>query len=173
MLISHIIGALVNGILYRNKKFKEHSFPHQVSPTQKDTDNILSSSVLDSITSIMLVGGIIVVAFIIIEIFRDINLFYPLTQSLSFFKIPQSISSAIIDGLFEITKGSISISKLSINQDLKIIICSTLIAFGGFCTLFQSMAFVKKFCTFRFMLLQKTTHALFSCVVSVILVMIF
>ena len=40
MLISHIIGALINGILYRNKKLKEHSLPNQFQPHQKDTDNI-------------------------------------------------------------------------------------------------------------------------------------
>ena len=100
------------------------------------------------------------------------NLIYNKPE-LSFFNIHISTSSAVIDGLFEITKGTISISKLAINQNIKTILCSTLIAFGGFCTLLQSMAFVKNFCSFGFMLLQKTTHALFSCVVSVILVAIF
>ena len=173
MLISHIVGALINGLLYRNKNFKNDYFITKKQPQKNDTSNLLSSSVLDSITSILLVGGIIVVAFVMIDVFQNINLFYPITKFLSFFNISTPTSSAIIDGLFEITKGTLSISKLGISQDLKTIICSTLIAFGGFCTLLQSMAFVKTFCSFGFMFLQKTTHALFSCVVSIILVFVF
>ena len=173
MLISHIVGALINGIIYRNLSVTDSISKHKAIINKDNTENMLSTSVLDSVTSIMLVGGIIVVAFILIEVLQNINLFYPITKLLSLFNVSPNTSLSIINGIFEITKGTISVAQLSISQDLKIIICSTLIAFGGICTIMQSMAFVKSFCSFRFMLLQKTTHAFFTCVVTIILVIIF
>lgn len=173
MLISHIVGALLNGIVYRNFTPTDTSNHNITTNNQKNTENLLSSSVLDSITSIMLVGGIIVIAFVVIEVLQSVNLFYPIAKLLSLFKIDPSTSLAIINGFFEITKGTLSIAQLNLVQDLKTIICSTLIAFGGICTMLQSMAFVKNFCSFKFMFLQKTTHAIFTCVVSIVLVIIF
>lgn len=172
MLISHILGALINGLIYRNKTVKEDkSFTPNLN--NKSEENILSSSVNDSIFSILLVGGMVIVAFIILQILENINAFSPLVNLLNFLGVDKQLSSSIISGIFEITKGCLGISNLSISISSKAIICSTLISFGGISTLLQSMAFIKNITSYKFMLLQKTTHAICACAVSILLSLIF
>ncbi|MBQ3494408.1 MAG: hypothetical protein IJA69_03235 [Clostridia bacterium] len=171
LLISHILGALINGLFYRNLKPKDDK-PYEISQKQNNTENIISSSVLDSITSILLVGGMIVLCFICITIIQNINLFSPICSFFEIFNIDKSITNSILSGIFEITKGCLDVSNLSISSDIKTIICSFLISFGGFSTIMQAMAFVKDITSYKFMILQKTTHAIFSCAVCCLILLL-
>ena len=173
ILISHIIGAMLNGLLYRNLKTEDNS-QKKFSYNNKEIETNLSSIVMDSIFSILLIGGIIVVAFIIIELLNSINIFYPINFILSKLNIDTSISSSIFDGIFEITKGCLSTSNLNISLYSKTIICSSIISFGGLSTTLQAMAFLKDIVSYKFFIGQKITHMILStlicCVFALILI---
>lgn len=157
ILISHILGALINGILYRNLKIKnEESIEHE---TNRNQPKDLSSIILDSTLSILSIGSIIAIFFVIITAFSPIFSFLP------------SKISAILEGIIEITKGC-SVIATSFHGALRIIPCTFIISFGGLSTILQSLTMLNKLkMPVALFILQKTTHAIISTFISIILTM--
>ena len=170
LLFSHILGAIFNGLLYRNIK-GENTYKKSRNFSTNSGD--LTLSVNNSITSILTVGGMVVVAFIIIEILNSFNIFFPIIFILSKIGLNQNITTGIIDGFFEITKGCLSVCSLDIIPILKTTILSFIISFGGLCTTLQAMVFLQEITTYKFFILQKITHAILSCCVCILLCVIF
>ncbi len=164
---SHILGALLNGLLYRGKKTKITDTPYIVK--NENSDTTLSSCVMDSIFSIVLIGGIIAIAFILIQILNSLNIFYPIVFILKKLGINENVSSAALGGLLEITKGCIDISALPISLYAKTVLSSAIISFGGLSTTMQSMAFLKDITTYGCFIKQKTTHMIFSTIICAVL----
>ena len=160
LFLSHIIGAIFNGIIYRNLKTKDSSthshIKKDITPTASKSLDI-SDIVLNSTLSILSVGCIITIFFIIIECLTPIfNLF------------PQNIS-CFLEGLIEITKGCIDLSALP-NKFISVCLCSFVISFGGFSTILQSATMLSKVkMPIRLFVLQKLTHAFFSFVATILL----
>lgn len=171
ILLSHIIGALINGLFYRNIKIDNSYTPKNYNLSKQDTS--LSSSVFDSIQSILMIGGIVVIAFIFIEILNDINIFSPIINLLKFVGINPSISSSIINGLCEITRGCLDISNLALSTNLKTIFACFIISFGGISTTLQAMAFLKNIVSYKFFIGQKITHMICSTITCAILTTVF
>ncbi len=159
ILLSHLIGAILNGILYRNLKVKEEELSRQSTPKTAPKSDI-SSMVLDSALSIISVGAIIAIFFVIITALSPV-----------FSIFPKEISP-ILQGLVEITKGCKEIS-LNLNGIWAVLASTFVISFGGFSTILQSIAMLKQldmpvglFC------LQKFTHALLATLVCLPLALI-
>ena len=93
---SHILGAIVNGLFYRKLTMK-NSFSGQNHKTL-NKNNDLSNIIADCAISIISIGVIIAIFFVIIT---------TLSPLLGF--LPKQIVS-IIEGIIEITKGCIDIS---------------------------------------------------------------
>lgn len=163
LFISHVLGAILNGILFRKMKIK-NSAPLQptanLTPeqTQKKTD--ISEIVLNSTLSILSVGCIITIFFIVIECFSPILSLLP--EPLQFF----------FEGVIEITKGCIDLSSLQ-NLNLATILCSFVISFGGISTVLQSLTMLSKLkMPAKLFIFQKFCHAIFSTLVTIILLAI-
>lgn len=168
ILISHILGALLNGLLYRNLKSKQNEIK-QINYSLDDKDTSLSSCVMDSVYSILLIGGIVVVAFIIIELLNNLHIFNPIIYVLSQIGINPEFSSSVISGFFEITKGCLMTSSLNTSLYLKTVLSSAIISFGGISTTLQAMAFLKDIVSYRFFILQKITHMIFTVIICAII----
>ena len=159
IFISHILGAILNGILYRNLKVKEDK-PSNFKQSFQPKTSSLSEMVLDSALSIISVGTIIAIFFVVITSLSPIlNL------------LPIKISS-ILSGFIEITKGCLDISS-SFNSKWAILAATLVISFGGLSTIFQSIAMLNRlnmpialFCG------QKITHAIFAGVIATLLILI-
>ncbi len=164
---SHILGALINGILYRGKK--QPAVAPYLKLQENKSDNILSSSVMDSVMSVLLIGGIVAIAFIIIEILNNLNVFFPIVYILQKIGVDADISTSVINGFFEITKGCMDISTLKVSMYTKTVFSSAVISFGGISTAMQSMAFLKNITGYGYFIKQKMTHAIFSTIVCAIL----
>lgn len=160
LFLSHAIGAVLNGILYRNFKLKEdqtNTIPHYNNTTK--THFNLSEIVLGSTLSILSVGCIITIFFIVIECFSPILSLLP--NNIAYF----------FEGLIEITKGCIDLSTLS-NKFLAVALCSFTISFGGISTILQSITMLSNLqMPVKFFTLQKFTHACLSLIVTVILLL--
>lgn len=155
IFISHILGALINGILYRKLKISHSNNPENNEEIIASHD--LSSIVTDSVLSILSIGAIIAIFFVVITAFSPI------------FNLLPSTISAILEGLIEITKGCIDISLL-LGASWKIIACTFIISFGGISTIFQSIAMLNKLnMPIKLFVLQKITHALIASLISVVL----
>lgn len=169
ILVSHYLSAIINGFLYRKKSTVMIS-----AQTTKESDNFLQDSMLNSITSILVVGGFIALFYMILSIALECSLFTPLTNFLELFNIDKNISISIISGLVEVTTGCIFLSKLNLPIIVIAVILSFLISFGGFSIHAQAYCFLKSFnMPYLLFLLQKFTHAISSSLITFILVIIF
>ena len=163
LFLSHLIGAILNGILYRNYKLKKEETNINSSNNLNSTKQSfnLSEIVLNSTLSILSVGCIITIFFIVIECLSPIFSLFP--TEMSYF----------LEGMIEITKGSIDLSSLT-NKFLAICLCSFTISFGGISTILQSITMLANLkMPVKIFALQKFTHACFSLIITIILLLIF
>lgn len=152
IFVSHILGAILNGIIYRKIKVKEIPFSEQ---HEKKSSLDLSTIVLDTSLSVISVGVIIAIFFVIITSFSPILGFLP----------PKT--SALFEGIIEITKGCIDIAK-SYNDFGKILACTFVISFGGISTILQSLTMLEKLkMPFPLFILQKFSHAVLSTLIAI------
>lgn len=178
ILISHFLGAMLNGILYRNHKYNQKL---QKSNTKFEfeqmADNVLEKSMLSAINSILIVGGYIAVFFIIIDILNDIGLISILSALLdmlfSLLGIDSYFSNSIVVGFVEMTRGCYELSTYFTDYTVATTVCTFIISFGGLSTMLQAMTFLQR-CEIKliFFFRQKITHAFFACIISYIICLI-
>lgn len=140
---------------------KDENLEKDVQGSENAEKQDISDIVLSSTLAILSVGCIITIFFIIIECLSPI-----------FHLFPESVA-ATLEGIVEITKGCISLSSLS-NIKLSVILASFVISFGGISTIIQSLTMLKKVeMPVKLFALQKFTHAIISCIITILLVLIF
>ncbi|MBP3431303.1 MAG: hypothetical protein J6K39_00390 [Clostridia bacterium] len=154
LFASHLIGSILNGILFRNLKAKdEQPLPTSNENNKKSAIN-LADIVTSSTLSILSVGCIITIFFIVIACFEPLLSLLP--QSFAFF----------LEGIIEITKGCLDISTLS-NVNLAIILASFIISFGGISTILQSITMLSSVkMPIKLFVLQKLCHGFLSALVT-------
>ena len=159
LFLTHFLASLTVGFIFRfwkkNTKQKNNSPILQNSSEMKNyatfsnLGEILSESIMNSIKSILLIGGFVVIFSVIISILKTSGILNVITLSLSsifnFFNIDISFIEPLFTGLLEITNGINTISnipckKLSIN----IIFTSFLLGFGGISILLQVLSITSK-----------------------------
>lgn len=164
LFLSHLIGAILNGVCFRNYKIKKQSHPKEleVEKTEHKNQKIdLSEIITNSTLSILSVGCIITIFFIIIECFSPL-----------FSLLPHPLGS-FLQGIIEITKGCIEISQLS-SPFWATILCSFVISFGGISTILQSITMLSKTkMPIKLFVFQKFLHGIFSCLTTIILLVFF
>lgn len=159
IMIAHIVGALLNGLLYRSIKIKSNTPALKNKESKNNID--LSGIVLDSALSIISVGTIIAIFFVIITSLSPIFSLFP------------SHITGILEGIIEITKGCYDISS-SLNGIWAVVACTFVISFGGISTILQSITMLNKLdMPIKLFVLQKFTHAVFATIISIILLFIF
>lgn len=171
LLLCHIIGAVLNGIIFRNsyKNVIEEDEPIYITKSQ--SENILADSMLDSIISILLVGGYIVFAFVLIDLLNNVNLLPTITNIITnTFRIKNSeIVLSVLNGCVEMTRGLINIGSLNLSAELNLCIAGFLIAFGGISIFLQSLNFTKELKIKKsFFLFQKFCQGLLTLFVSIL-----
>ena len=161
ILIAHLLGAIINGIVYRNYHKNDKKIL-KANIEQSSTDNFLSETAISSANSMFIVGTYIIVFFILIEF---LNRLFSMNNT--------TILNALFNGFLEITHGAKDIALLPISMNFKIILSTAILSFGGIATAFQSFAFIKKIeYSFKFFFLQKLTHCIFSTIIACLLCLI-
>lgn len=169
ILVANIIGALINGFIYRSEK----SPIKELSLIEKKNDNLLYDSVYDSLISILMIGGFIILSFVFIDMLNNLNIISILSNTIcSVFNCRQYTNtvSSVFSGLIEITRGILDLSQINQSLITKTIISSGLIAFSGISIFLQSLSFLSKLkISVKTILLQKTTQAIITIIVTTIL----
>lgn len=168
LLIGHIIGSFLNGMIYRGKGTIATNAKPQITKTT------INEIMYDSIISILLVGGYIVFASVLIQLLQLTGILPWLANSISsLIKCDYSAVYSVLSGVLEITNGLIGLGGCNISIPIKIIISSILIAFSGICIMLQSTAFLSKLeMSKRTMFKQKISQALLSGLATAIIVLI-
>lgn len=159
LLITHILACITVGIIFRFWKYKR---PNNLSINKKNTiynknknvtfsnlGEILGKSITNSISTILMIGGFVVIFSSIISILKSSGFFNSITFLVSpifnFLNIDTSFIFGILTGILEITNGISYISNICIkNISINIIITSFLLGFGGLSILLQVLSITSK-----------------------------
>ncbi|MBO4538978.1 MAG: hypothetical protein J5781_01765, partial [Clostridia bacterium] len=127
LLGAHYLGTFFNGFLYRGKKSecKELRLPGAAG------GDLLNKSMTETLLSVGIVGGFIVLFNLLIDMVDNTELFSPLFYLSACLKIPSRAAKGFLFGLIEMTRGCKMISSLSLPLLFKLPCCSFLLTFGG------------------------------------------
>ena len=110
-----------------------------------DLGTIISTSINNAISTILLIGGFIVLFSIIISIINNLNLINYLTNFLNILHIPSDYTRAIFIGLLELTNGVNAVSGMHIkHMSTQIIITAFLLGFAGISIFLQIFSIAAK-----------------------------
>ncbi len=160
LFCTHLLACITVGIFFRFWKKEKETFlssSKNVSLYNEQKNyasfsnlgEILAESITSSISTILLIGGFVVIFSSVISILKSSGMINNLTILISpifrLFNIDSNFISATLTGILEITNGINTIStivsrKLSIN----IILVSFLLGFGGISVLLQVWSIVSK-----------------------------
>ena len=183
LLITHIFACITVGILFRwwkNSKNKRSTSFIETSnklPSRISLSNlgeVLASSIMNSISTIFLIGGFVVLFSVVISILNSSGCLELISSFLSpifkTFGIPSKYIKGIVIGLIELTNGVCSIALIaSKNISTNIIICAFLLGFGGISVALQVLSItskngisIKPYLIGKF--LQGTFAAIYACI---------
>ena len=157
LLIIHFLSSITVGILFRFWKYKKKTasslnsshYHKEKSVSFYNLGEFLSESILNATSTIMMIGGFIVLFSVIISILVESHILKLLTFTFfpifSIFNIPPTFISPFFSGILEITNGISQISNIVIKDiSLSIIFTSFLLGIGGISVLLQVFSIVSK-----------------------------
>jgi len=196
LLAAHYMGALAVGLIMRfyrhrseksyknseDRQFPLHIRAYRSLELTRRRDGrgfglILAHSILNSIETMLLIGGFIVLFSVISVILELSGLFAVLSAViapiLGFFGISEALHSGVFVGLVEMTNGVNILSHHGISSQT-IALTAAIISFGGLSILFQSINFISKTdISTSIFVICKLTHGVFAAVLTAILYMPF
>lgn len=160
LLATHILACITVGIILgifdrvKTKNYTKLLNPPKVhfetsNCTFSNLGEVLGTSIYNAITTVMIIGGFVVLFSVVISILEQSHIIQVLctiiNPILKSFNINTSLSEAFITGIIELTNGvklaSIIHDKIISNQ---IILCAFLLGFGGFSILLQVFSITSK-----------------------------
>lgn len=164
----HLLSATLTGVIFSFYKRKEKPQRTNAFIHKQSVDNLLYESAYSAVISVLIVGGLITIFYLLTEILYGIGAFnYPL-KALERITKDENLAKAIVFGSFECTKGLKALS-LAENGFLTLPLCALICGFGGLSVIAQSVAYLKsaKIKTATF-ILAKIIMAVISFLVALI-----
>lgn len=167
ILTAHYLSALINGLIFRvrkNKRNPEDGGVGENTPADKnndrigdgareitimsanDADSLMSRTIANSTLSMLYVGGYVVLCGMLVDTLSLLNI-----DSLLLSALGENVGQpvlALIDGLIEMTRGSIECAKCP-SANLGIALCAGVVSFGGLSVMLQNYTFLSK-CKMKF-----------------------
>jgi len=138
LLFAHLASVFLTGLFFRGKTPP----PRKANFTPKTVDNIVYDAVYESVISLLVLGGIITVYYVLTEMLFDAGLLnIPLRFMTLIFGSPET-ARAFLTGLLECTKG-IKLVSLT-GHGLTMPLIGFMLSFGGLSVITQSLIFLKK-----------------------------
>ena len=156
LFITHILACISVGIIFRfwkrnssNTLFPSHFVNKNKPVSFSNLGEVLADSITSSISTILLIGGFVVIFSSVISILKSSGILNILSTCLSplfnFINIDTSFISPIICGFLEITNGINSISSIACKKlSINIILTAFLLGFGGISVLLQVLSITSK-----------------------------
>lgn len=162
LFVTHFLSSIIIGILFsfykgRQKINDRHSTTYIID---KNYFDIFFDSITKSVSSILIVGSLITVFYLLTEILTSTGILTPVICFFNLFFRNETISKGITLSIFECTKGLSVLSSTKITT-LTLPLCASICGFGGLSVILQSIMFLKN-------AKIKTTVFFFSKIVSVV-----
>ena len=155
LFITHLLSSITVGLILGicSKIYKADEIKHEFSLKNQEhlanslsnLGNILGSSIYNAISTVMLIGGFVVLFSVILAILNRLNLINLLSNTFNIFGIPFNFSKGLISGIIELTNGVNIVSSIHTKAiSTNIILCAFLLGFGGFSVLLQVLSIISK-----------------------------
>lgn len=175
LFITHVLACISVGIVFkylfkdkhsnitnfkvsRSKKHLEKSYKEYSYENSNNKSNdlgfsalgeILGKSIMNSVSTIVMIGGFVVIFSVIISILNQSNLLNGLSNmlspALSTIGISQELINAFLSGIVELTNGVSLVANTNIKGiSINIIISAFLLGFGGISVLLQVFSIISK-----------------------------
>ena len=160
LFLTHLICSIIVGVIFSfyKRAQKPNKMPYLLN---NSVDNILYESAYSSVVSVLVVGGLITIFYLLTQILYDFHLLDGIIWFFSLIFKDENLATGLSLGLFECTNGLKYLSK-SKGQILSLPLCAFLCGFGGISIIMQSVAYLKK-------AKIKTTALVFSKLLSAVL----
>ena len=173
LFLTHLISVLTVGFIF--SFYKKSEKPKELF-NKKNAENggdLFYDSVYSAVISILVVGGIIAIFYLLTEILADLGVIKILAGILGFITDEKAVTDGVANGIFECTKGLkiLAIGGISL---FTLPVAAAICGFGGISVIMQSLAYLKKaqIKTAPF-LLSKTLAAVISFIFGLIISAIF
>lgn len=152
LLITHILASLTVGFLFRFWKYSSNSTKssYNINTPKKslyfsDLGEILGNSIKNATSTILLIGGFIILFSVIISILESSHIIDLIANFVTKLGIDYKFSKAISGGFFEITNGIKQLSSIPNKSiSVNIIFTAFLLGFGGISVLLQVASVISK-----------------------------
>lgn len=190
LFMTHIMACLTTGVFFR---FWKHGKSHiknnyrssaSVYPKAKQVNlnnlgEVIGNSIMNSISTIVMIGGFVVLFSVIISILKASHILSLLALSINpifnILQIPTSFSAPFITGFLEITNGislicAIPFKAISVN----IIITAFILGFGGISVMLQVFSIIAKTdLSVKPYVIGKLLHGVFAAIYTYIMITVF
>ena len=185
LLITHILGSLTVGYLFKFWKKNSNTFVnYKTSNLENKLQNvsfanlgeILSKSIKSAINTVLMIGGFVILFSVIISILNSsklINILNLITAPIcTKLNIPSQLITSFCTGILEITNGINLITAIKLkNISLIIILTSFLLGLGGLSVLLQVLSIVSKSdLSIKPYIIGKILHGFFSAIYTSIFI---
>ena len=139
----------INNELEKSKKITDNKKNRNKEISIKNLGEVLSNSINNSISTILLIGGFVVIFSVILSILNRTQILDMLSMLLKpilqIFNIDTDFAKPLLSGIIELTNGVKQVSGIHIKAiSQNIILCAFLLGFGGFSVLLQVFSIVSK-----------------------------
>ena len=189
LIITHILACITVGVLFRfwktfgkssgmtQKKYLNTSkYSNAISKVDfSNLGEIIGKSITNSISTILNIGGFIVIFSVIISILKHSNFMVLLNPVLEFLHIPANVAESFILGIVEITNGIFAISSIPLKKiSINIVLTAFLLGCGGISILLQVWSIVAKTdLSIKPYIIGKLLHGIFAAIYTFLFIMIF
>ncbi len=142
LFVSNVLSAIIVGIIFSNYKKADKPIDKPFISNQK-IDNILYESAYSAVISVLVVGAIITIFYILSSLLFRFNILSPIINFLALIVRDFGTAKALTFGLIESTQGLKILSTLPI-ATLTLPLCAFICGFGGLSVIMQSIAYLKK-----------------------------
>jgi len=157
LLITHLLSSLTVGIIFRfwkkERKFHKNNYRdienNNTMVSFSNLGTILSSSIINSVKTIVIIGGFVVLFSVIVSVLDSsyvLNIFaFLLTPIFKILHIDPIFINSVLTGIIELTNGIQKIALINYKAiSINIIICAFLLGFGGISILLQVLSITSK-----------------------------
>lgn len=190
LFITHLLGCISVGFIFRfwkrNDNFKNYGkkknynyLSNKNNVNFANLGEVLAESITNSISTILLIGGFVVIFSSIISILKASGILNILCASISpifnILHIDSNFISGILTGFLEITNGIQSISSIACkNFSINLVITAFLLGFGGISVFLQVFSITSKTdLSIKPYIYGKLLHGLFAAFYTFLLIQIF
>jgi len=158
LFITHILACISVGVIFRFWKNKKNSPPSSLYSSSKKQINavsfsnlgeVLAESISNSISTVLLIGGFVVIFSSIISILKSSGILIACSSLIKpifeLIQIDTDFTQPLLTGILEITNGINSISNIACKKiSINIILTAFLLGFGGISILLQVLSITSK-----------------------------